>query len=102
KGILGYDPTIKNEPGVPYYNPTIAKQELAMAMKQMKRIPPITLEYRSEISDVAREVEQVQAQLKAIGITISLHPVPRATWIADGNSGKTQFIWSDWYDDYPD
>jgi ABC-type transport system substrate-binding protein len=73
-----------------------------MAMKQVKRIPPITLEYRSEIADVGREVAQVQAQLKAIGITIGLHPVPRATWIADGNSGKTQFIWSDWYDDYPD
>ncbi len=44
----------------------------------------------------------MQNELKAIGITITLHPVPRPTWIKDGNSGKTQFIWSDWYDDYPD
>jgi ABC-type transport system substrate-binding protein len=40
--------------------------------------------------------------LKAIGISINLHPVPRPTWIADGTAGKTQFMWSDWYDDYPD
>ena len=28
--------------------------------------------------------------------------MPRATWIKDGNSGKTQFIFNDWFDDYPD
>jgi ABC-type transport system substrate-binding protein len=28
--------------------------------------------------------------------------VPASTWIADGNSGKTQFIYDAWVDDYPD
>jgi ABC-type oligopeptide transport system substrate-binding subunit len=103
QGILGYDPNITKQPGVPYYNPTIAKQELAMAMKTMKTVPPITLEYRTENPDVARETALVQQELKAtLGINISLKGVPRPTWITDGNSGKTQFIWSDWYDDYPD
>lgn len=103
KGILGYDPNIAKQPGVPYYNPTIAKQELAMAMKTMKKVPPITLEYRTENPDVARETALVKQQLKTVlGIDIGLKGVPRPTWITDGNSGKTQFIWSDWYDDYPD
>jgi oligopeptide transport system substrate-binding protein len=101
-GILGYDPNVQKQPGVPYYNPTIAKQELAMAMKQMSTVPPISLEFRSENADVAREMAEVQANLKAVGINIALHPVPRSTWSADGNAGKTQFIWQDWFDDYPD
>jgi ABC-type transport system substrate-binding protein len=102
QGILGYVPHIQQQSGVPSYNVAMAKSELAMAMKQMTSVPPITLEYASEISDRAREAAEVQANLKAIGINIALHPVPRATWIKDGNSGKTQFIVSDWFDDYPD
>ena len=51
----------------------------------------------SENPDRAREAAQVQADLKAVGITMGLHPVPRATWIKDGNSGKTPFMLSDWY-----
>ncbi len=101
-GILGYDPNVQSQPGVPHYDPAMAKQYLAAAMKQMSSVPTISLEYRSENPDVAREMAEVQAELKAVGITIALHPVPRATWISDGNSGKTQFIWADWYDDYPD
>ncbi len=101
-GILGYDPNVQKQPGVPYYNPTIAKQYLAAAMKQMSTVPTISLEFRSENPDVAREMAEVQTNLKAVGISIVLHPVPRSTWVNDGNGGKTQFIWSDWYDDYPD
>ncbi len=101
-GILGNDPNVQHQTGVPYYNPTVAKQELALAMKQMSSVPTITLEFASEISDRAREAAQIQSDLKAIGITIGLHPVPRATWIKDGNGGKTQFIYSDWFEDYPD
>ena len=101
-GILGYDPNVQAQPGVPYYNPTIAKQHLAAALKVLGSVPPITLEFRSENPDVARELAEVQANLKAVGISITLHPVPRSTWVNDGNSGKTQFIWGDWYDDYPD
>ncbi|HXT37290.1 MAG TPA: peptide ABC transporter substrate-binding protein [Chloroflexota bacterium] len=103
KGILGYDPTVTSQPGVPHFDLALAKQELAMALKEMGgKIPPISFEYRSEMSDVGREAAEVQNELKAIGINISLHPVPRPTWIKDGNSGKAQFIWTDWYDDYPD
>jgi ABC-type transport system substrate-binding protein len=102
QGILGYDPNVQMQSGVPTYNVAMAKGELALAMKQMSSVPPITLEYASEISDRGREAAQIQSDLKAVGITIGLHPVPRATWIKDGNSGKTQFIFSDWFDDYPD
>jgi ABC-type oligopeptide transport system substrate-binding subunit len=103
KGILGYDPNVASQAGVPHFDVTQAKQELAMALKEMGgKIPAITFEYRSEMSDVAREAAELQNELKAIGISITLHPVPRPTWIKDGNSGKAQFIWSDWYDDYPD
>jgi oligopeptide transport system substrate-binding protein len=101
-GILGYDANVQHEAGVPYYNPTIAKQELALAMKTMTTVPTISLEFRSENPDVAREMAEVQANLKAVGINIILHPVPRSTWSTDGNAGKTQFIWADWFDDYPD
>lgn len=80
----------------------MAKSELALAMKQMSSVPPISFEYRSEDADVGREAAEVQSELAAVGIKISLHPVPRPTWITDGNSGKTQFIWSDWFQDYPD
>ncbi len=99
-GIVGYASNCKSK--YPYYNPTIAKQELAMAMKDMKSVPSIQLEYASENPDRGRESAEVQANLKAIGITISLHPVPHSTWISDGNAGKTQFMVGDWYDDYPD
>lgn len=102
QGILGYDPNVQKQSGVPYYDPAIAKQELALALKQMHTIPAISLEYPSEISDRAREMAQVQSDLQQIGISVTLHPVPRATWITDGNSGKTQFMFADWYDDYPD
>jgi len=102
QGILGYDPTIQNQSGVPHYDPATAKSELALAKKQVSSVAPITLEYASEISDRAREAAQIQGDLAAVGITINLHPVPRATWIKDGNSGKTQFIYEDWFDDYPD
>jgi oligopeptide transport system substrate-binding protein len=101
-GILGNDPNVQKQAGVPTYNPTIAKQELALAMKQISSVPTITLEFASENADRAREAASIQSDLKAVGITIGLHPVPRATWIKDGNSGKTQFIYSDWFEDYPD
>ena len=102
QGILGYDPTVQNQSGVPHYDVATAKAELAMAMKGMSSIPPITLEYPSEQSDRAREMAAVQNDLKAIGIAVTLHPVSRASWISDGNSGKTQFMFSNWYQDYPD
>ena len=102
QGILGYDATVQNQPNVPHYDPAIAKSELAMAIKQMGSIAPISLEFASEVSDRGRESAEIQNELKAVGINISLHPVPRATWIKDGNSGKTQFIFNDWFDDYPD
>jgi len=41
-GILGFDPNVQHQPGVPYYNPTIAKQQLAMAMTQLKTVPAIS------------------------------------------------------------
>ena len=102
QGILGYDATVQNQPNVPHYDPAIAKSELAMALKQMGSVAPISFEFASEISDRGREAAEIQNELKAVGINISLHPVPRATWIKDGNSGKTQFIFNDWFDDYPD
>lgn len=102
QGIMGYDPKIATYSGVPQYNPAMAKQELALAMKTMSSVPAISLEYPSENSTQAREMAQVQADLKAVGISVSLHPVPRATWIKDGNGGKTQFMFADWFDDYPD
>ncbi len=101
-GIMGYDASCKSK--YPHYDPTIAKKELALALKDMGGTMPsgVQLEYATEISDRAREAAAVQANLKAIGINIGLHGVPRATWIKDGNSGKTPFMVGDWFDDYPD
>src|SRR5262249_41180123 len=45
-GILGYDPTIGSR--VPHYDPTTARQELALAKKDLGTIPAIELEYPSE------------------------------------------------------
>jgi oligopeptide transport system substrate-binding protein len=102
QGIIGYDPNILSNSGVPRYDPAIARKELAMAKKDLGSIPSIQFEYNTEEEDRARGAAEVQQELKAIGITMTLHPVPGTTWIKDGNSGKTPFMFADWYDDYPD
>jgi ABC-type transport system substrate-binding protein len=100
KGITGYADDCAAR--YPHYDPAIARKELALAMTALKTVPPIRLEYQSENADRGREAVQVQADLKAIGINIGLHPVARGAWLRDGASGKTPFIQSSWYQDYPD
>jgi len=53
KGILGYDPTVGSR--VPHYDPAVARKELALAMKTMKSVPSIRLEYPSDTEDWARD-----------------------------------------------
>ena len=50
------------------------------------------LEYPSENSDATPYAAEIQANLRAVGIAISLHPVRQATWADDGDSRKTPFI----------
>ena len=99
-GIMGFDPTIGRR--VPHYDPAIAKKELALAMTTMKSIPVIQLEFPSETEDWARDAAQVQRDLKAVGITMTLKPTPGTTWGGDVNNRKTPFILNNWFDDYPD
>ncbi len=100
RGIVGFRDDCQAQ--FPSYNPTRAKQELALALADLKTIPSIQLEYESDNPDRAREAEEVQVNLKAVGITIGLHPAPRATWLKDGFTGKVQFIQSSWIADYAD
>ncbi len=98
KGILGYDPNVKSQ-GAPYYNPARAKQELA---KSGVKNATIQLEYPTDNEDTGRVAGQVQSDLKAVGINMTLRGVPGTTWSDDGNNHRASFIFGDWYDDYPD
>lgn len=102
KGILGYDPNILSNPDVPRYDPARARKELALARKDLGSIPAVQFEVGTEHRDRVQGAQEVAQELKAIGINITLHLVPGTTWIKDGNSGKTPFIFGDWFDDYPD
>lgn len=100
QGILGYDASIRNR--VPHYDPARAVQELALARKEMGRIPTtVPLTYVAGNADQDREVQEVQRELKAVGIPIILH---RVVLPADAVAylHRTAFFWQEWYDDYPD
>lgn len=102
KGILGYDSNILRNSNVPYFNLTRAKAELALAKKDLGSIPAIQFEVGTEHRDRVQGAQEVAQEMKAVGINMSLHLVPGTTWIKDGNTGKTPFIFGDWYNDYPD
>jgi oligopeptide transport system substrate-binding protein len=102
KGILGYEPHILSDSAVPRYDPARARRELALATKDLGTIPPVQLEVNTEDPDRVRMSNFIVQELKAIGIKVTVHLVPGSTWSADGNSGKTQFIYENWLDDYPD
>ena len=102
KGITGYDPNILSYSNVPRYDPARVRQELALAKKDLGTIPPIQLEVNTEDPDRDRASAFVVQELKAVGITVTLHTVPGSTWVNDGNSGKIQLIYENWQDDYPD
>lgn len=98
KGILGYTANARSQ-GAPYYDPAIAKRELAQSGVKNASIQ---IEYSSENPDTGRVFAQVQSDLKALGITMGLRAVPGNTWADDGNNHRPSMIFSDWYDDYPD
>ncbi len=101
-GIVGYDPSMATR--VPHYDPTLARKELALALKDMGGKAPggIMLEYPSDSEDTGRQMLQVQADLKAIGITIGLRAKPGNAWLNDMLAAKTPFIFNNWLADYPD
>jgi ABC-type oligopeptide transport system substrate-binding subunit len=99
-GILGYDASIGSQ--VPHYDAAIAKQELALAKKDLGTIPAVQLEYPSDSEDWGRDAAQAQSDLRAVGITMNLKPTPGNTWLQDVSDRKTPFILNNWFDDYPD
>lgn len=102
RGILGYDPHILAQSGVPYYNPAIARRELALARKDLGNIAAIPLEVGGEVASDVRVAALIAQDLAAIGITVHLHIVSAATAVSDGNAGKAAFDFAGWFDDYPD
>jgi len=101
-GIVGYDPGMATK--APHYDTAMARKELALALKDMGGKAPggIMLEYPSDSADTGRQMLQVQADLKAIGITIGLRAKPGNAWLNDMLAAKAPFIFNNWLADYPD
>lgn len=101
RGILGYDPRLQSQ--VPHYDPAIARKELALARKELGRIPsPIPLVVLAVSGDWLRMDEEVQSNLRAIGITVSLHPADTLAFESEVLQGKTPIYSGGWIADYPD
>jgi ABC-type transport system substrate-binding protein len=88
RGILGYDGTIRSQ--VPHYDPALARKELALARAELKgALPAIPLTYGADGGGVDPVLQQVQRDLKAVGITITLRPVPRTSFLDPAALRKT-------------
>jgi ABC-type transport system substrate-binding protein len=101
RGMLGYDPAAQQQG--PHYNPAMARHELALARQELGRLPAsITLTGTNEVDDWVRMYEQIQRDLKAVGITLRLHLMSGMAWGAAVPQGKTAFYQTGWGPDYPD
>lgn len=103
-GLLGYFSNGKAN-GVPYYNPTKAKQELAMCPGHLSNA---VMTYQNTSSDLTHEYDAVKADMQAIGAHLTLKPLTFNAWLKvvgqNMNATKSQENITEnlWIDDYPD
>jgi peptide/nickel transport system substrate-binding protein len=83
----------------------LAGAKAALAASGIKK-PSVTLGYASDLSvdglSLQTLAERIQAQLKEVGITVTLAPAPTTTELDNYRNGKEQVgLWY-WGPDYPD
>ena len=85
------------------YNLAAAKTALAASKYSGK---PVTFSYANDITvnglQMQTLAEAIQAQLKQVGITLTLSPAPISTFLAAYRAGKLQSGIMYWGPDYPD
>lgn len=99
-GLLGY---VSSHNGVPYYDPTRAKQELSQCPGHLNHV---TMTYQNTSADITHEYDAVVANVAAIGGNITLKPLLFNAWLnivtQSENATHTQITENLWLDDYPD
>ncbi|MGH2442756.1 MAG: ABC transporter substrate-binding protein, partial [Chloroflexota bacterium] len=89
--------------GVPYYNPTIAKQYLNKCPGKLQNV---TMTYQKTSQDLTHEYDIIRTEISAIGGNITLKPLLFNAWLGivgqSMQKTKTQITENLWIDDYPD
>lgn len=89
--------------GVPYYNPTKAKQYLSNCPGKLSGV---TMTYQKTSQDITHEYDAVRANLQSIGANITLKPLTFNQWLnvvgQTMTATHTQITENLWIDDYPD
>ncbi|MGC4042706.1 MAG: peptide ABC transporter substrate-binding protein [Armatimonas sp.] len=99
KGIPGFDPNLKGL----NYDPAKAKALLAEAgFPDGKGLPPLTLSFREQVSDLRKTAEVVKEQLAQIGVNVNLQEMEWAAYLKMNNDNKHDFFHMRWSADYID
>jgi ABC-type transport system substrate-binding protein len=103
KGIVGYGANLCT---LSPYNPTKAKQELALAKQDYHGSLPnqgkLQLIYQSSSQAVVNEYTEVQREWAAVGINVSLKGEPFNDWVSAVSEPSHPILENSWLDDYPD
>jgi ABC-type transport system substrate-binding protein len=99
KGIPGFDESFKGLS----YDPAKAKALLAEAgFPEGKGLPPLTLSFREQVSDLRKTAEVVKEQLAQVGVTVNLQEMEWAAYLKMNNDNKHDFFHMRWSADYID
>ncbi|MDQ2745041.1 MAG: peptide ABC transporter substrate-binding protein [Chloroflexota bacterium] len=103
-GLVGYFSDGKSM-GVPYYDTTKAKQELAMCPGHLSNA---VMTYQNTSSDTVHEYDIIKGDLQAIGANVTLKPLTFNSWLKVvgqtmmATKGQENITENLWLDDYPD
>jgi ABC-type transport system substrate-binding protein len=102
-GILGYSSALCS---LTPYNPTKAKQELALAKKAYGGTLPnqgqLQLIYQASSQSIVNEYTEVQREWAAVGINVSIKGEPFNNWVTAVSEPSHPILENAWIDDYPD
>ncbi|HVC81314.1 MAG TPA: peptide ABC transporter substrate-binding protein [Chloroflexota bacterium] len=103
QGIDGYSADLcKLTP----YDPTRAKTELALALKDFGGTIPnagkLVLTYQTSGQAIANEYTEIQSEWAAVGINVSIRGLPFNNWVTLVSINSTPLTENTWIDDYPD
>jgi ABC-type oligopeptide transport system substrate-binding subunit len=98
-GIQGYTKTLNGKDDVNYkYDPQKAKELLKQAGVSNLTVNMV-VRNRSPLTECA---QSIQADLKAVGITVNLQQVGESDYLNKAESGKAQMGLYGWFADFPD